>query len=141
MTESISWQLSRVEDQPAVESLIDGTSLVTLVTEYEASRGFDVVGGYAGLVLGSFQAGDLRRYVTGERFLEPGRRVPLLGCDCGNWGCWPLLARVTFEAGTVTWADFEQPHRPTRDYTGFGPFRFDEQAYGRALESMDTGAP
>lgn len=29
------------------------------------------------------------------------------GCECGEWGCWPLMARSTATADTVTWGAFE----------------------------------
>jgi hypothetical protein len=60
----------------------------------------------------------------------------LLACDCGDWGCWPLMARITVTERSVTWDAFEQPHRSTRDYTGFGPFRFDRRRYDAALQDL-----
>ena len=56
-----------------------------------------------------------------------------LGCQCGEWGCWPLETRLRLADGVVTWDSFRQPHRPKRDYSGFGPFRFDEQQYRDAV--------
>lgn len=53
----------------------------------------------------------------------PAEKTVLLGCECGEPGCWPLMARVEVGAEQVAWSDFEQPHR--RDnwaYAGFGPF-------------------
>lgn len=32
--------------------------------------------------------------------------VPLLGCRCGVWRCWPLTARITATATTITWSGF-----------------------------------
>jgi hypothetical protein len=36
----------------------------------------------------------------------------------------------------VTWHAFRQPHREERDYTDFGPFRFDADEYVAALERL-----
>src|SRR4051812_46116737 len=58
-----------------------------------------------------------------------GAKTPVLGCECGEWGCWPLMARIAMTAELVIWDSFEQPHRKTRDYTAFGPFRFDRNQY------------
>ncbi|MFC7616095.1 hypothetical protein ACFQV2_24110 [Actinokineospora soli] len=68
-----------------------------------------------------------------------GTRVPLLGCSCGDLGCWPLLAHVGVADGRVVWDLFEQPFRPDRDYDRFGPFRFDLRQYRDAL--AEPGAP
>src|SRR5687767_544224 len=39
-------------------------------------------------------------------------RAAVLGCECGEPGCWPLRARITVAEYTVTWDDFVQPYRP-----------------------------
>jgi len=66
---------------------LNGVSLCDLLTEFEAAEVFDVVGGYDGLVLDYFSFGDLGEYLLGQG--GPRRKrgvVPLLGCDCGEWG-------------------------------------------------------
>ena len=41
--------------------------------------------------------------------------------------------------GVVTWDAFAHPHRPGRDYSGFGPFRFGEASYRHAAQdAADT---
>jgi len=54
-----------------------------------------------------------------------------------------LLAAITTDYETLTWSQFEQPHRPERDYSAFGPFTFDWQDYKDALEELmeQTGPP
>src|SRR5690606_38340498 len=37
--------------------------------------------------------------------------VALLGCECGEVGCWPLNAQVFHDGGLVTWRGFAQPFR------------------------------
>jgi len=116
--------------------MVGGRRLDVLVEKYERSRAFHVIGCYAGLVLGRSQFGDLRRYLLGEREPWPGRRVPLLGCICGVLDCWPLVASVDLDGDIVRWSEFEQPHRPERDYWDFGPFVFDRAGYDEALEAV-----
>lgn len=45
------------------------------------------------------------------------------------------MTGITVTAELVTWDSFEQPHRKTRDYTAFGPFRFDRHRYDNALQT------
>ncbi|MBE9604074.1 hypothetical protein IAI18_04295 [Acetobacteraceae bacterium H6797] len=40
---------------------------------------------------------------------------------------------MSLSEAAVTWHRFTQPHRPARDYTAFGPFTFERQAYERAV--------
>lgn len=57
----------------------------------------------------------------------------LLGCTCGVWECWPLLADVTTTSETVTWSSFRQPHRQAWGELPLGPFPFDRPTYEDAL--------
>lgn len=60
----------------------------------------------------------------------------LLGCSCGETGCWPLLCKITVEEEKVIWSGFEQWHRCTEwDYSNVG-FVFDKQQYINALEKI-----
>ena len=65
-------------------------------------------------------------------------KTPVLDCECGEWGCWQLMTRITVAADLVIWDSFEQPHRTARDYTAFGPFRFDRHQYDGALLALST---
>ncbi|WP_189334929.1 hypothetical protein [Actinoplanes ianthinogenes] len=107
-----------------------------LVAGYERAAGFDVPGQYAGLVVDFFRYGDLTDYLLGRP--EGGDRgdlgaIALLGCDCGEFGCWPLQAQVVADEERVTWRGFVQPHRPKRDYWDFGPFVFERRQYEQAV--------
>ncbi|GHE07521.1 hypothetical protein GCM10011381_04310 [Klenkia taihuensis] len=72
---------------------------------YEAERGVDVVGGYAPAPLDQGHAS------VGP---APGRTVTLLGCGCGEVGCWPLDARVrrTGDRSAAHAAARVRSHRP-----------------------------
>ena len=115
---------------------VDGVSLVEEVAAFEARRKYSPSGGYAGIIPAYFNFGDLRRYFEGhaERpWPSPGRTC-LLGCDCGELGCWPLTAAIAVSTDEVIWSDFAQPHRPKWNYEGFGPFVFDRAQYADAVE-------
>jgi hypothetical protein len=138
--ESVTWRFCPLENATQMVPLMSGQSLVELASEFEEAQGFQPSGHYAGLVLDNYRFGDLRRYLVGEQEPWPGHRVPLLGCNCGEWGCWPLVATVAAQGDQVTWTGFEQPHRKERDYSAFGPFVFDGDQYRTAVEAAATAS-
>jgi hypothetical protein len=116
--------------------VVDRVSLVDLISGYEHAAGFDVPGAYAGLVLDHFAFGDLTAYLNGlpdSSYWAARGVIALLGCDCGEVGCWPLEAQVIVENDLVTWRGFAQPYRPRRDYGSFGPFTFRRSQYESAV--------
>lgn len=110
---------------------------------YEPAAGFDVPGAYAGLVLDHFNFGDLIAYLTGQpdsAYSAARGVIALLGCDCGEVGCWPLESQVLVENDFVTWRGFAQPFRPRRDCGNFDPFTFRKNQYeSAACEAAATG--
>lgn len=136
-------------DPPVLQlvPVVDGVSLVDLVGTFEAERGFDVPGRYAGVIPTFFKYGSLTAYYGGQpetSYWQSVGKVALLGCDCGEVGCWPFYARVSADATVVRWSEFEQPHRPSRDYGTFGSFAFNrsqyDEAVARAVQALDAGA-
>lgn len=124
-------------DCPVVMPAIEGVSLAELVEEFERRQEFEPSGGYGGLIPARFRFGPASVHFAGAAgaYVEDGR-VPLLGCSCGEWGCWPLLARITSTDEHVVWSEFRQPHRPDRDYSAFGPFVFDRGDYFDAVDAI-----
>lgn len=119
----------------ALTPVVNGTLLTELIAEFETRQGYSPAGGYAGLVPAHFRFGDLVQYFLGQnngQWPQPGYAW-LLGCDCGEVGCWPLEARIITGSDKVTWTDFAQPHRRSRDYQGFGDYVFGRPAYERAV--------
>jgi hypothetical protein len=114
-----------------VVPLVDGTELATLVTDFEAAQGYEPAGGYDGVTPAFISNLEIARHLLGEPSDQGATEV--LSCQCGEWGCWPLLASITVADGEVTWSAFAQPHRRDRDYRAFGPFRFDEHQYRAAV--------
>lgn len=140
---SISFDL-REREGGSVEVVpaIDSTPLTDLVHAYESGRGYvtDEERAYGGLVPSQYRFGPAADHYLGlsAPATDSPRAVktPLLGCTCGEWGCWPLLARITASECGVTWSEFEQPFRPERDYAELGPFVFDRRAYEDALQVL-----
>ncbi|GAA1720021.1 hypothetical protein [Propioniferax innocua] len=123
---------------------VDGSSLIELVAAFESSQGFTPSGAYGGLIPDFINCGDLNAYYLGRskiQWPEPGRRAWLLGCDCGEVGCWPFEAEITETDGTVVWTGFRQPCQPGWNYSSFGPFVFDAAEYREAVAQAASRVP
>lgn len=120
--------------------VIDGKSLASFVSEFENRNGYSHKLEYGGLDPGGFQYGPLEPYFLGSAASDYWTELDgiyLLGCrDCGNVGCWPLVASVTAVEHLVVWTNFRQPHRTLWDYSGFGPFNFEISAYVDAIRNV-----
>jgi hypothetical protein len=118
---------------------IDGAPLTDLIDRFETDAGMQPAGNaYGGLIPRFFRFGPMEDHFHGRSTSAMGPKTPVLGCECGEWGCWPLMSRITVTAELVTWDSFEQPHRKARDYTAFGPFRFDRHLYDDALQTLSA---
>ncbi|MEV0331757.1 hypothetical protein [Nocardia sp. NPDC050717] len=116
---------------------IDTIPLTDLIDTFEICAGMEPAGdAYGGLVPQFFRFGSAMDHFQGSSF-RLRQRTPVLACSCGELGCWPLLTRITRTGDLVVWDQFEQPHRPMRDYTTFGPFLFDRNRYDEAVEALE----
>jgi hypothetical protein len=130
-----------------VTPFVDGVSLVELARGQEvrparATKEPDLAGRYAGLVIGPDPAAsDWRPWYLGRglSWFQDGDTC-LLGCVCGDTGCWRLTARVDIGRATVTWHRFRTGHRDW-DLGGLGPFVFARSHYERALAEPERADP
>ena len=60
-------------------------------------------------------------------------KIAVLGCVCGEPGCWPFLVNITLRDDVVIWSGFEQPHRSSWRYDDLRSFVFDRTRYLSAL--------
>ncbi|MFB7075888.1 hypothetical protein, partial [Streptomyces sp. NPDC056290] len=75
---------------------VDGTPLTALVDAYENAAGMRPAGdAYGGLIPEFFRFGPMQDHFLGVSTGAMGPKTPFLGCECGEWGCWPLMARIT----------------------------------------------
>lgn len=120
---------------------INGTSLIDLARTAEqpwADREgkTHLAGSYMGL--GPWAIGGSSAHFLDNPhavWFDDGDTV-LLGCDCGEWGCWPLVADITATDVQVAWTRFRQGHRDW-DLSALGPFVFARTDYEQALRSLD----
>lgn len=139
-TARVSFTIQPFGGTVAVIPLVDGTFFSEMIAGFEREQHFEPAGGYGGLIPAWFKYGPLDRYFLAEfekdsYFARMGR-VYLLGCQCGEVGCWPLLARISVGGESVTWDSFEQPHRKERDYSGLGSIVFDARQYREAVAAF-----
>lgn len=84
------------------------------------------------------------RHLLGDPQPSGAPGTALLGCECFEWGCWPLLADVHVGLDEMVWSSFRQPHRngPGRrwNYDGLGPFSFARTQYEAALSGPWRGS-
>lgn len=130
--------LSHDEPVPSIVPAVNGVRLTDLIAEFERPHQYEPAGGYAGLVPRYFKICSLNGYFMGAS-AEPvysNRGYWLRGCECGEAGCWPLEARIVTTDRQISWEHFRQPFRPERDYSSFGPFRFDLEQYRGSVRDL-----
>ncbi|MBO0697930.1 MAG: hypothetical protein J2P46_06030 [Zavarzinella sp.] len=124
-----------VQDYFALDIRVDDRDLLEFVRETE--RPFASAEGHPDLA-GKYEA--LPAFMALEDFAGKGaEKVSVYDCECGCFGCWPLRVRISASDKTVTWSEFEQPHRGRKSraswwrYDKLGPFVFERGQYDSAL--------
>lgn len=138
--DSITFRLAKRPTGPSIEIEIDGRPLQELARSVElpyaqAEGSPSIAGGYEGL--GPDQINRDSAHFLGlpvATWFEDGDTV-LLGCECGEWGCWPLTAFVTVSDAEVSWSRFRTGHRDW-DLSTLGPFRFHRAEYEASLAQV-----
>ncbi len=103
---TLSFSIQPFEGAHSVTPYVNGKSLIEAVVAFERELCFDPVGGYGGLIPEWFSYGALDKYFSGDfepnSYFENMGGVYLLGCDCGEVGCWPLVAHINATGEAVT---------------------------------------
>ena len=135
-----SFAIEPLPDTNAVLSIVpimNGIRLTALIEEFERESQYEPAGGYAGIVPAHVNFDPLDQYFLATNpnssFAD---RLWLLGCSCGEVGCWPLEARIAINEREIVWEHFKQPFRPERDYSPFGSFRFDHDQYQQSVMEL-----
>lgn len=133
----------RIDDPgmgPQIRIEVNGRPLQELARDVEhvhaeAEGKPNLAGDYGGL--SPLQIHGSARHFLGApeaAWFEDGDTV-LMGCTCGEWGCWPLTAEVHVSDDVVRWTNFRTGHRDW-DLGDLGPFEFERSQYQAALSSL-----
>jgi hypothetical protein len=144
------WDGSALEGLGALRVEVDGRDLAEAVGDielpYAEAEGHpQIAGSYVGLRPWQL-SGSLTDHFMGAAGSDlacgPREMTVLLGCECGEPGCWPLMADVSVGEDAVTWRAFEQPHRRARwSYERLGRLTFARSQYEAALAKAESRAP
>ena len=136
---------------PTINITINGQNLIDLVRAVEhpfanAERSPGIAGAYSGLPATPDTLPPSRHFFGQPSYgvYVYGAKTQVLECECGEPGCWPLICEIQVTDQTVTWQDFEQPHRSAHKpnhwpYTNLGPFTFSRSDYEQSLMSLTSG--
>ncbi len=144
---AFEWDPSALEGAGALRIQVDGRDLADIAREVElpdaeAEGHPAIAGAYVGLRPSQLQ-GALSEHFMGvpgsDLACGPPSKTVLLGCECGEPGCWPLMAEIAVLDRTVVWSSFEQPHRASRwSYDRLGELTFDRSEYEHALDGASA---
>ena len=115
----------------AVRLRVNGADLTDLVAEFERAHGFEPLQSYDSIDA----AWGARGRLEGRPSIWPsdGRSLLLVCGECGEEGCWPIVARVQRGEDEVVWAEFSNLQQPKRDYSSLS-FTFDRAEYEAELQ-------
>ena len=83
-----------------VTPYINKVAFHKIVENFEIEKGYlDPSGGYAGLVPEYYNHGPMLEHFLGQGDRSTNKTY-LLGCECGEVGCWPLLGEIS-KIGTI----------------------------------------
>ena len=145
----------------AVEIFINNRNLVDIVREVELPFAQqeskpDLAGSYVGLPPEDIFSPSRRLLGEPSTYYDHDHsedKLAVLGCVCGEPGCWPLLVRITVEENVVIWDGFEQPFRSKGpysisegraipwEYDLLRPFVFDKAQYLSELSKSPGNGP
>ncbi|NED97807.1 hypothetical protein G1H11_21135 [Phytoactinopolyspora alkaliphila] len=129
----LPWDSSRRYD--TVDFLLDGRDLQEWLKRWTPPehRGVD---GYLGHPVGT----DVDELLAGRWSGDAegfGGRTALLGCQCTEIGCGPLVCTIQIDRSAVTWSEFSRFRGPTFDYEPV-EFEFERHMYDQAIEQFMT---
>ncbi|RUT46595.1 hypothetical protein EJP82_12155 [Paenibacillus anaericanus] len=145
--ESIQFKVehSQEDDYEILNIYINDENLIEFIKRFEMQFQPNIAGGYEGLNINFIT--DICEHFSGELnendLFNYGGKTQILGCNCGEPGCWPLVVKITVKDQHIIWSDFEQPHRSEESEGGFwnysqvAPLEFNRKVYEEQLKSIE----
>src|SRR5207248_5022763 len=98
------------KDSGEVQILIDGRNLRELARDVELTQpgSTDIAGKYAGLPADQDVLPPSQHFLGVPRWTiyDYDGKTQVLGCECGEPGCWPLVCTIAAAPAEVVWRDF-----------------------------------
>ncbi|MEC0129145.1 hypothetical protein [Paenibacillus pabuli] len=123
---------------------INNENLIEIIKRYEVQFDPKIAGNYDGLNINFYK--DIDEHFFGELnendLFNYDGKTQILGCDCGEPGCWPLLIKISVSDEIIVWSDFEQPYRNEDsaggywDYSNLKPFVFHRKQYEEQIKEI-----
>lgn len=136
--------LKTKEGMENVQIIINDENLIEVLKRIEIQYDKKIAGQYIGL-LPEVVFSPSRHFlgITNENLDYHDDKSAILICECGVAGCWDFIVKITISDETVTWSDFEQPHRGPESASGYWnyksliPFVFDRRQYESQLTKIN----
>ncbi|HJV16177.1 MAG TPA: hypothetical protein VJ546_02125 [Bacillales bacterium] len=130
------------EGKENVQIFINGVSIIDILKRIEFQYDKSIAGQYKGLPPEIvFYPSKHFIGLTHEELDYHDDKSAILICECGCAGCWDFIVKISITDQTVTWSEFEQPHRGPEsasghwNYEGLLPFVFDRKQYESELKN------
>ena len=108
-------EASQEEEHKALNIYIDNENIIEHIKRYEKQFEPQIAGGYEGLNINFLQ--NIDEHLLGELnendLFNYDGKTQILGCNCGEPGCWPLLVKIMVNDEIIVWSEFTQPHFTT----------------------------
>ncbi|MFL0373757.1 hypothetical protein [Paenibacillus amylolyticus] len=134
---------SQEEEHKVLNIYIDNENIIELIKKYEMQFEPQIAGGYEGPSINFLK--NINEHLFGELnendLFNYDGKTQILGCNCGEPECWPLLVKIKVNDEIVVWSEFKQPHRNEDsgeywDYSNLKPLEFNRKQYEEQVSDI-----
>ena len=128
-----------------VQIIINGENFIDMLKRTELQYDKSIAGQYKGLP--AEMVFSPSKHLLGKVHVDldyHDDKTAILICECGCAGCWDFVVKISISEKTVTWSEFEQPHRSSDSVSGhwhydsLRPFIFDRKQYEAELNNKGS---
>jgi hypothetical protein len=128
---------------------INNENLIDILKDYEKQFGENNPGKYDGICIYYFDDIDIIKHFMGEadkkNILNYTGKTQILGCTCGEPGCWPFLIKINISGNVIIWNEYEQPFRSKKrcgekywNYSNLKALKFNRVEYENKLKNISA---